>query len=115
MKRTVEQAKKYARIQAPNGYKFHINRFLYGCAHCDEYPAFIKEIKQDDNFTYYRLVYFFKYYDGSSAVYVETFSRKKGGGEWQVVSNNPGYSDAVVEALPAGTRYSTKLLFKHCI
>lgn len=115
MNRTIEQAKKYASIQAPNGYKFHINRFLYGCARGDEYPAFIKEIKQDDNFTYYRLVYFFKYYNGSSAVYVETFSRKKGGGEWQVINHNPGYSDNAVEVFPVGTRYSTKLLFKYCI
>lgn len=115
MKRTIEQAKKYAKIEAPNGYKFHINRFLYGCSHGDEFPAFIKEIKQDENFIYYKLVYFFRYYDGSAAVYVETYSRKKNGGEWQVINNNPEYSEKIVEQMPAGTRYSPKLLFKYCI
>lgn len=115
MKRTIEQAKKYAKIEAPNGFKFDVSRYLYGFSHGDEYPAFKKEIKQDDDFIYYKLVYFFKYYDGSAAVYVETYSRKKNGGEWQVINNNPEYSEKIVEQLPKGTRYSPKLLFKYCI
>ncbi len=115
MKRDLQTAKKYAQIQAPNGYKFHINRFLYGGNHGDEFPAFIKEIKQDEKFIYYRLVYFFRYYDGSAAVYVENYSREKNGGEWQVINRNPEYSEKIVQQMPTGTRYSAKLLFKYCI
>lgn len=114
MKRTIEQAKKFAKIQVPNGYKFYVERFLYGFACGDEYPAFIKEIKQDNIFIYYKVVYFFKYYDKSAAICIESFSRKKNGGGWQIVNSNPGYSDVVVEALPKGTRFNTKLLFKYC-
>lgn len=114
MKRTIEKAKKFAKIQAPNGYEFYIERYLYGCACGDEYPAFIKEIKQDNNFIYYKVVYFFKYYDKNAAICIKNFSRKKNGDYWQIVNDNPEYSDIVVEKLPKDTRFNVKLLFKYC-
>lgn len=114
MKRTIEKAKKFAKIQAPNGYRFYIERYLYGCACGDEYPAFIKEIKQDSNFIYYKLVYFFKYYDKTAGICIENFSRKKDGGDWQIVNGNPKYSFAVVERLPKGTKFNINILLKYC-
>lgn len=113
MKR-LEQAKKFAKIQAPNGYRFYVERFLYGFAYGDEYPAFIKEIKQDNNFIYYKMVYFFKYYDKSAAIYIEKFSRRKNGDKWQIVNGNPGYNKVIVEKLPKNTRFNIKLLFEYC-
>ena len=115
MKRTIEQAKKYAKIEAPNGFKFDVSRYLYGFSHGDEYPAFKKEIKQDEQFTYYKRVYFFKRWDKTAVIYVETFSVDKNGGNVQILNRNPEYSDEIVEQLPKGTRYSPKLLFKYCI
>ena len=115
MNKKIEQAKKYAKIEAPNGFKFDICRYLYGFAHGEEYPAFIKEIKKENGFTYYKRVYFFKYYDKSCAVFVETYSRQDDGDKWQIINSNPGYSDEKVELLPQGTRYSPKLLFKYCV
>lgn len=115
MKRTIEQAKKYAKIEAPNGFKFDVSRYLYGFSYGDEYPAFKKEIKQDEQFKYYKRVYFFKRWDKSSVIYVETFSVDKNGGNVQIINQNPEYSDEIVEQLPQGTRYSPKLLFKYCI
>ena len=115
MNRTIEQAKKYAKIKAPNGFKFDICRYLYGFAHGEEYPAFKKEIKSDEQFTYYKRVYFFKRWDKTAVISVETFSIDKNGGNVQIINSNPGYSDEIVEILPAGTRYSPKLLFKYCV
>ena len=110
----LEQAKKYAKIEAPNGFKFDVSRFLYGIAHGEEYPAFIKQVKEDDGFIYYKRVYFFKHWDKSASIYIEHFSRAKNGEKWQIINANPEYSDEKVEALPVGTRFSPKLLFKYC-
>lgn len=114
MKRTIETAKKYLAMEAPNGYKFNASRYLKNPAMSCEYPAFIKQIKEDENYIYYKQVYFFKHYDKTASVYVETFSRAKSGGDWQVVNNNPSYSEKVVETLPSGARYNANLLFKYC-
>lgn len=115
MAKSIEQAKRYAKIEAPNGYKFDLQNYLYNPARDNEYPAFYKVIADDEEKITIRKVYFFRYYDKSAAVYVETYSRMKNGGQWQVVNRNPGYSEKIVEQLPAGTRYSPKLLFPYCV
>lgn len=115
MQGKIEKAKKYAKIEAPNGFKFNVGRYLYGFSIGDEYPAFIKEVKQDEKYIYYKQVYFFKHYNGEVSIYVENYSREKNGGNVQIINHNPEYSEEVVERLPKGTRYSPKLLFKYCI
>lgn len=114
MARTAEQAKKYAAIKAPNGYEFDFVRYLYGGSIGDEFPSWKKVLSEDDEKTTYKRVYFFKYWDKSAAVYVETFSLMKNGGRVQIINRNPGYSEKIVEKLPQGTRYSPKLLFPYC-
>lgn len=114
MARTMEKARKYAQIKAPNGYKFNISRYLYGCSIGDEYPSLIKEVGRDDNYIYYKQVYFFKHYNKTASIYVENYSRAINGGEWQIVNSNPCYSEEKVESLPQGTRFDIKLLFKYC-
>ena len=52
MKRTIETAKKYLAMEAPNGYKFNVSRYLKNPARSCEYPAFIKQIKEDEKYIY---------------------------------------------------------------
>lgn len=110
----IEKAAKYRKIEAPNGYVFDINNYLYNPAHGSEYPAFIKTIAETDEKTTYKKVYFFRYFDHSAGIYVETYSRLKNGEMWQVINRNPDYSEKIVERLPIGTRFNVKLLFKYC-
>ena len=110
----IEKAEKYCKIKAPNGYIFDIANYLYNPSHGNEYPSFIKTIADTDEKTTYKKVYFFRYYDGSAGVYVETYSPLKNGEMWQVINRNPDYSEKIVERLPKGTRFNVKLLFKYC-
>lgn len=114
MKRDLKTAERYEKIQAPNGYKFEKNRFLYGFSHDDEYPSFIKIVEQDDEKIIYKRVSFFRFFNGSAAVFVTVYPWLKNGGRCQIINTNPDYSEKVVERFPAGTRYSEKLLFKYC-
>lgn len=114
MNRTREQAKKYAAITAPNGYKFDAFRFLYGMSHGDEYPAFIRTVSEDDEKTTYRRIYFFKYWDKSAAICVDTFSIMKNGEAWQVINDNPNYKHEKLAELPQGARFSVKTLLTYC-
>lgn len=115
MAKSIEQAKRYAKIEAPNGYKFDLQNYLYNPAFGSEYPAFLKMISETEEKQIFRRVYFFKHYDKSADICVETYARMKNGGAWQIVNKNGDYSDKIVEQLPAGTRYSPKLLFPYCV
>lgn len=114
MNRTIEQAKKYAAITAPNGYKFDAFRFLYGMSHGDEYPSFVRTVSEDDEKTTYRRIYFFKFYDKSAAVLADSYSIMKNGEAWQVVNENPNYKHEKIAELPKGARFSVKNLLTYC-
>ena len=115
MANTIEKARKYAQLQVPNGYKFNVKKYLYEFSMGNEYPAFIKEINRDENYIYYRQVYFFKHYDGTASIYAENYSMAINGDAWQIINKNPSYKEEIIEELPKGTRFNVKLLFNHCV
>ena len=111
----IEQAKKYAKIEAPNGYKFDVSNFLYNPSFGNEYPAFYKAIQEDGDRVKYRRVYYFKHYDKTASICVETFYRVKNGDQWQIVNRNGAYTEETVECIPDGVRFNPKMLFKYCV
>lgn len=111
----LEKARKYAQLNVPNGYKFDASRYLYGFAHGDEYPAFVKVIAEDEEKMRIARVYFFKYYNGSAAIFREEFNWMKNGERCQIINNNGDYKDEKVEEFPQGVRFNVNLLFKYCV
>lgn len=114
MKRTIEQAKKFAAIKAPNGYTFDEFRFRFGLSHGDEYPSFIKTVSEDDEKTTYKRVYFFRFWDKTSAIFSTTYSMMKNGEKWQVVNANPNYKEEKLADFPKGTRFNVNMLLSYC-
>ena len=89
-----------------NGYKFDIANYLYNPAHGNEYPAFVKKISENSETETFRRVYYFKYYDGTGEYLAETYTRKKNGDTWQVISNR------TEEKLESGNRYNVNKLLE---
>lgn len=103
-----EYINKIRKIEAPNGYKFDIANYLYNPAHGNEYPAFIKMIAETEDTQTFRRVYYFKYWDGTGEYKAETFTRKKNGDEWQIVT---GRTETTLEA---SNRYNVNKLLTFC-
>ena len=106
--RTPAYINRFRKMEAPNGYKFDIANYLYNPSMDNEYPAFKKLIHETDNAQTFRRVYYFKYYNGNGEYIAETFTRKKNGDEWQVVTNR---SEKVLER---SNRYNVKKLLSFC-
>jgi hypothetical protein len=106
--RTPEYINRIRAIEAPNGYKFDIANYLYNPAFGNEYPAFIKMISETEETQTFRRVYYFKYYDGTGEYLAETFTRKKNGENWQIVTGR------TEEHLEKANRYNVKKLLTFC-
>lgn len=99
---------KIRKMEAPNGYRFDIENYLYNPAYGNEYPAFMKVIKETETAVVIRRVYYFKHYDGTGEYIAETFARGKDVNTWQIVR------DRKEEVLEAANRYSVKKLLTFC-
>jgi len=95
-------------IEAPNGYRFDIENYLYNPSFDYDYPSFIKKISETDNTETFRRVYYFKHYNGNGEYLAETFTRKKNGESWQVATNR---NETVLEA---SNRFNIKKLLTFC-
>lgn len=104
-----EYIKKIAAIKAPNGYKFDLANYLYNPAYGNDYPAFLKMISETESTQTFRRVYYFKYCDGTGEYIAEEFTRKRDGGDWQIVKNR---TETVLEQ---SNRYNVKKLLEFCI
>lgn len=104
-----EYINKIRTIKAPNGYRFDIANYLYNPAHGNEYPAFIKMVSETEDTQTFRRVYYFKHYDGSGEYKSETFTGKKEGGEWQIVTGR------TENTLEESNRYNVKKLLTFCV
>ncbi len=71
--------KKILSLEAPNGYKFDIENYLYNPAFGNYYPAFHKVIAETDTTVTIRRVYYMKHYNGTGEYIAETFTRQKDG------------------------------------
>jgi len=66
--------KKLYNIRTSNGYKVHLNQYIYGFAHGDEYPKLIKLIEETETTKTYSSVYYFKYYNGTGKYFHKIYS-----------------------------------------
>ena len=66
--------KKLFEIKTANGYKIHLNQYIYGCAHGDEYPKLIKLIEETPEYKKYSSVYYFKYYNGTGKYFHNVYT-----------------------------------------
>lgn len=103
-----EYIKKIMGLEAPNGYRFDIENYLYNPAYGNEYPSFMKIIQETDTTITIRRVYYFKHYNGTGEYIAETFTRRKDGDKWQIVKD---HSEVVLEA---SSRYNVKKLLTFC-
>lgn len=104
-----EYINKIRKTEAPNGYKFDIANYIYNPSYDYDYPSYQKKIDETETEDIYKRVYYFKYWDGSGEYFTETYSRKKDGSSWQVVTK-------ITEAsLEKSNRFSLKKLLSFCI
>ncbi len=101
--------KKILSLEAPNGYMFDIENYLYNPAFGNDYPAFHKVIAETDTTVTIRRVYYMKHYNGTGEYIAETFTRQKDGEAWQVVKNR---QEVVLET---ASRYNVKKLMTFCV
>ena len=106
--RKPEYIKKMINTEAPNGYKFDLANYLYNPSFNYDYPSFMKMIEQTETTETYKRIYFFKYYDGEGEYFSETFTRKKNGDAWQVIT------DRVQISLEKSNRFNLKKLLSFC-
>lgn len=106
--RTAAYINKIRAIEAPNGYKFDLANYLYNPAYDYDYPTFVKMIDETETTQTFRRVYYFKYWDGTGEYKAEEYTRKKDGGDWQVVENR---TETVLEQ---SNRYNVKKLLTFC-
>lgn len=99
---------KIRKLEAPNGYRFDIENYLCNPSIDSNYPAFMKVIEETETEEIIRRVYYFKYCDGSGEYKEEIFTRKKDGGEWQVVKHR------TEKTLEVASRYNVKRLLQFC-
>lgn len=102
-----EYIRKLLKIER-NGYKFDVVNFLYNPSYDYDYPSFHKKIAETDTEETYSRVYYFKHYDGTGEYIEETFTRKKNGEKWQIVSNRNE------KILTEGNRFNLNLLLEYC-
>ena len=100
--------RKIMSLDAPNGYRFDIENYLYNPAYGNDYPAFHKVIAETDTTVTIRRVYYMKHYNGTGEYIAETFTRQKDGNAWQVVKNR---QEVVLET---ANRYNVKKLLTFC-
>lgn len=100
--------RKIMSLDAPNGYRFDIENYLYNPAYGNDYPAFHKVIAETDTTVTIRHVYYMKHYNGTGEYIAETFTRQKDGNAWQVVKNR---QEVVLET---ANRYNVKKLLTFC-
>ena len=100
--------RKIMSLDAPNGYRFDIENYLYNPAYGNDYPAFHKVIAETDTTVTIRHVYYMKHYHGTGEYIAETFTRQKDGNAWQVVKNR---QEVVLET---ANRYNVKKLLTFC-
>ncbi len=103
-----EYINKIRKMEAPNGYTFDLENYLYNPSYDNEYPAFKKMISETETTQTYRRVYYFKHYDKTGEYMEETFTREKNGDAWQVVRNR------TEKVLEVANRYSFKKLMSFC-
>ena len=106
--RTPEYINRIRKIEAPNGYKFDIANYIYNPSLDNEYPAFIKMISETEETQTFRRVYYFKYWNGTGEYLEETFTRKKNGESWQIVSGR------TEKSLEKANRFNVNKLLSFC-
>ena len=65
--------KKLYNITTNNGYRVHLNQYIYGFAHGDEYPKLYKVIEETPETKTISSVYYFKYYNGTGKYFHEIY------------------------------------------
>lgn len=103
-----EYINKIRALEAPNGYKFDIANYLYNPSYNYEYPSFIKMISETEDTQTFRRVYYFKYWDGSGEYNEETFTHKKNGDSWQIVTCR------TEKTLESSNRFNVNKLLTFC-
>jgi hypothetical protein len=81
-----EYLKKLHAIETRNGYRVDLLNYMYNPAHGYEYPALVKSVSETENEITKRRIYYMKFWDGSGAYEVETYTGKKNGDTWQLVN-----------------------------
>ncbi len=97
---------KLSAIETKNGYRIHLNQYIYGFAHGDEYPKLYKVIKETPEIKTISSVYYFKYYNGTGKYFHSVYT----------VPNNNDSVNIVQESteteLEANNRFNLNKLIK---
>ena len=64
---------KLRAIETKNGYRIHLNQYIYGFAHGDEYPKLYKVINETPETKTISSVYYFKYYNGTGKYFHQVY------------------------------------------
>jgi len=98
--------RKLIKMELPEGYKFDVANYLHNPAYGYDYPAFIKQIGEDETTITERRVCYMKYYDGRGE-YLEKISVFKKDG----TKNGWVFAKSVKEnVLEAGNRFNLNKL-----
>lgn len=65
---------KLRAIETKNGYRIHLNQYIYGFAHGDEYPKLYKVIEETPETKTISSVYYFKYYNGTGKYFHSVYT-----------------------------------------
>ena len=105
----VAYIRKLAETEAPNGYKFDIENYIYNPSYSYDYPSFKTIIAEDETTETIRRVYYFKHYDGTGEYLAETYKLMKNGGKWQVAK------ETHTETLENSNRFNLNKLLSFCV
>ena len=105
-----EYIRKLIKTEAPNGYKFDLANYLYNPSYGYDYPRFKKVIAEDENSITYKVILYFKFYDGNGEYQSETYkvNKEDAKNEW-VISH-----DLSKETLAESRRFNLNTLLSFC-